>query len=787
MLKRSAILVLWLAAMLFCGWLALFKIPMITDITLFIPKTDSTAELLLEQLRSGPAARLILIGLEGDSAQARALVSQRLAEQLRASGWFTRVVNGAEPLDRDEQRKLFSYRYLLSPTVTATRFTPAGLREALQQRLRDLSSPVSVLTKRLAPADPTGEILTLARVWQGNDHPPRQCQGVWCSPDGQRALLLTETQTSGYDPNTQKQVVAAIRQAFATAKEAAAVTLLLSGPGVFSVLSQDTIRHEAELLSAVASVLMVLIVWLAFRSLRPVLLSMLVLASAVLVAVAAAGLLFGGIFGITLAFGITLLGEAVDYPILVFTHLQQRKTVAQSLRAIWPTLRLCAATTIIGSSAMITTALPGLAQLGVVTIAGLLGAAGFTRWVLPTLFPPAWAPRHQAKPGAWLAWLLRPRPVLVAALVLGNILALLVVLAVAPPLWEDDLAALSPIPEEALKLDQELRTALGAPEASHLIVVTAADTETALRRSETVAAYLQGWVDNDRLGGFDLAAHYLPSQHTQRERQAVLPTPEPLRADLNSALAELPFQSSLFEPFLAAVEAARTGPLLRSQDLSGTALGLRVNSLLFQSNRCWTALVLLKDVRDPDSLARGLTQQGYDGVYYLDMKAEANRLVAGFRDETLLRLAGGVGLIVLVVWLGFKSWRLVLAALLPVALAINMDVVVLLWLGERLSLFHLVSLLLVLGIGTNYGLFFSRPEPDPVMRQRTLYGLLACSGSTITVFGMLALSALPVLKAIGQTVAIGIFSSLLLALVLAQPLAVKLNPPTGRIDPGAGQ
>jgi len=371
--------------------------------------------------------------------------------------------------------------------------------------------------------------------------------------------------------------------------------------------------------------------------------------------------------------------------------------------------------------------------------------------------------------------------------VLGNILTLLVVVAVAPPLWEDDLAALSPIPEGALKLDRELRTALGAPETSHLIVVNAADAETALSRSETVAAYLQGWVEDGRLGGFDLAVRYLPSQHTQRERQAVLPEREQLRANLDAAMAGLPFQPGLFEPFLAAVEAARTGSLLRPQDLSGTTLGLRVGSLLFQSSRGWTALVLLKEVRDPNSLARGLTRQGYEGVYYLDIKAETNRLVAGFRDEVLIRLAGGVGLIVLVVWLGFKSWRLVLAALLPVGLAINMDVAVLLWLGERLSLFHLVSLLLVLGIGTNYGLFFSRPEPDPAMRQRTLYGLLACSSATITVFGMLALSALPVLKAIGQTVAIGIFGSLLLALVLAQPLAIKLNRPASQTRPGAGQ
>ena len=68
-----------------------------------------------------------------------------------------------------------------------------------------------------------------------------------------------------------------------------------------------------------------------------------------------------------------------------------------------------------------------------------------------------------------------------------------------------------------------------------------------------------------------------------------------------------------------------------------------------------------------------------------------------------------------------------------------------------------------------------------------MYGLLACSSATIAVFGMLALSALPVLKAIGQTVAIGVFGSLLPALALARPIADKLNWPARRTGPGAGQ
>ena len=786
-MKRIVIPALWLAAMLVCACLIVYKTPITSDITLFIPRTDTTAQLLLEQLHRGPAARLILIGLEGGSEQARAETSKHLASQWRATGLFARVLNGEELLSREEQRELFSYRYLLSPTVSEDRFSPAGLRMALQQRLQELSSPLSAVEKHLLPEDPTGEFLSLLKIWQGGGNQPDKHLGVWFTQDGKRALLLAETYASGYDLAAQEQIVALIRQTFATVREGTDIKLLLSGPGVIATLSQDTTRHEAETLTAAASVLMVLIVLLAYRSLRPVLLSVLVLVSAILVAVATTGVLFGSIYGITLGFGITLLGEAVDYPILAFAHLYDQEAVAYSLRRVWPTLRLCAATTVLGCLAMIAADFPGLAQLGLFTIAGLLAAAVFVRWVLPTLLPPFWAPRYAIGQGDWTLWLLRPRRSLAVALVVFSLLALLTLVTVAPPHWEDDLAALSPIPEGVLKLDHELRTALGAPEVSQLIVITAPDPETALQRSEAVAGYLQSRIREGWLSGFDLAARYLPSQQTQRARQAALPEPDRLQANLNTVLADLPFKPGLFEPFLAAVEAARTRSPLRPQDLGGTALGLRVGSLLFQSDRGWTALLLLEGVHDPDKLATGLAQQGYTDVHYLDIKAETNQLVAGFRNAALVRLLWGVALIVLVVWLGFRSWQLVLAALLPVCLAIIIEVAVLSWLGRSLSLFHLVSLLLVLGIGTNYGLFFSRPDPEWAARRRTLHALLACSSATITVFGMLSLSTLPVLKAIGQTVAMGVFISFLMALVLAQRLSNKIKLLADQTGPGRVQ
>ncbi|HPE73314.1 MAG TPA: MMPL family transporter, partial [Candidatus Competibacter sp.] len=102
-------------------------------------------------------------------------------------------------------------------------------------------------------------------------------------------------------------------------------------------------------------------------------------------------------------------------------------------------------------------------------------------------------------------------------------------------------------------------------------------------------------------------------------------------------------------------------------------------------------------------------------------------------------------------------------------------VATLLALGERLSLFHLVSLLLVLGIGVDYGLFFSRPGTDPAARRRTLHALLVCCGSALTVFILLSTSTLPALHAIGLTVSLGVVASFVAALSLARPLLTRMS------------
>jgi predicted exporter len=76
---------------------------------------------------------------------------------------------------------------------------------------------------------------------------------------------------------------------------------------------------------------------------------------------------------------------------------------------------------------------------------------------------------------------------------------------------------------------------------------------------------------------------------------------------------------------------------------------------------------------------------------------------------------------------------------------------------------------LAAGLGLDYALFFERVADDPAEQRRTLHAVLVCSLSTLMVFALLATSSLPVLRAIGVTVSVGVVGNSLLALLLTRP------------------
>jgi predicted exporter len=264
---------------------------------------------------------------------------------------------------------------------------------------------------------------------------------------------------------------------------------------------------------------------------------------------------------------------------------------------------------------------------------------------------------------------------------------------------------------------------------------------------------------------YDLAARVVPSRRTQAARQAALPGPGALWENLHAALAASPFKAEVFEPFLLDVEKSRRLRPLQPEDWRGTPLGSMAQGMLVRQGAEWVALISLRNVTDEMALKTYVASLQTEGVFLLDLKGESSRMILEYRNQSLLYSALGVVAIIAVLGFGLRNFRAVFAVLLPVIAAITATAAMLAMLGVKLSLFHIVSLLLVLGIGLNYGLFFNRPAVDQAERRRALFSVVVCAASTVSAFGILAFSATPVLQAIGGTVALGAVLSLLFAAI----------------------
>ncbi|HJX58061.1 MAG TPA: MMPL family transporter, partial [Thiobacillus sp.] len=621
--RGTAAIVLWLIFLLACVGI-ISRTHFTTDLSAFLPRSPTPEQqLLMDQLSDGLASRLILVGIEGADAPTRARLSRQIAQRLRADRTFVSVNNG-EPVNAERDRAfLFDNRYLLSPAVTPERFSADGLHAALSDSIDLLASPAGLLVKSLLPRDPTGEMLQLLEQFNSSTQ-PQLVEGAWASRDGTRALMLVQTRASGSDTDAQQHAMAAIRQAFDQAPGAtASAQLVMTGPGVFSVTSRDTIKRQVTRLSILSLALIATLLLLVYRSFSALALGLLPVISGALTGIAAVSLGFGAVHGITLGFGTALIGEAVDYSIYLFVQSEQNSADHQSwIKRYWPTIRLGVLTSIAGFASLLLSGFPGLAQLGLYAIAGLIVAATVTRFVLPSLLPANFRIHDLSAIGLTLSRVVQRAAALrwPAAIVL--LAACAIVVMNRASLWNDKIASLSPVSQADVELDTRLRADMGAPDVRYLVVVSGTNQESVLRAAERVSTLLQAQVEQGELAGFESPSRYLPSVATQRERQASLPPRPVLETRVAQAVQGLPVRAQLFTPFLADTAAARSQPLLQASDLQQTSMAMAADALLIQQHGQWRALLPLTAPEGADINADRIRAalSAMPDVLFVDMK-----------------------------------------------------------------------------------------------------------------------------------------------------------------------
>lgn len=753
-----------LALLCFCALalLAARTVRIETDFTAFLPPSATPQErLLIAQLRDGLVSRLMLVTLHGADENTLARASRGLAETLGRAPEFDYAANGSLNQFAAQAELLMRHRYALSPEVDSQRFSASALRAALEEQQAQLGSPFGMLSRTVLARDPTGEFLATLRQLDPGSMPALR-HGVWFSADGQRAFLIAQTRAPGFDSERQASAMATVRRALAEANPK--VDMTLTGPGVFAAESRRLIERDAINLGLCSALVVLAMLAFVYRSALPVALVLTPVAFGLLIGVLVVQALFGSVHGITLGFAATLIGEAVDYPNYLLLNTAAGETARGAARRIGRTLALAVLTTVASALALTLSSFTGLAQLGVLTMVGVIMAGLATRRLIPWLLGerildfrrlhvPASAAVAQAK------W---PRMIGLAATLAGALW-----LASTYPAWQErDLANISPVPEEMRALDARLRREMGAPEVSFFLASRGASETAALQVAEEILPLLQQWKQAGWIRSYDSPAWYLPSPGTQARRLRSLPDTPALQKNLDAALQGLAFRADAFAPFVREVAAAREQAPVTRAAYAATPLGAKLNALVVELEGQWLALTPLVGVSDPRALAASLPG---GNTQLVDLKQISTRMVDEFSRAALRQAALGALLIIVLLILGLGSIKRTWRVAAPAAAALVITAALLSAGGQRVGVFHLVALLLVLGIGLNYALFFERPPADAAERERTRLALAVCSVSTIATFGFLSLSATPVLHAIGSTVAVGALVSLVLSALWARP------------------
>jgi len=497
-------------------------------------------------------------------------------------------------------------------------------------------------------------------------------------------------------------------------------------------------------LASVAGVF--LLVLLMFRSPLPLLLCALSVSVGALAGTVATLLAFGEIHVMTLVLSVSIVGISADYTLYFLTERMVHggeSTPLQSLQKLFPALSMALLTTVVAYLALLIAPFPGLQQLAVFAAAGLSAACITVICWYPHLSRRL--PVRQA-PGLtyilrWLhAWRSR-RPLRIG---LPLAIALLLVIGFSQLRVDDDIGQLQALPTEFQRQEQQIATLTGQHNDQKWLVVYGQDAQQALQRLELLQPRLAQARQQGILSDYRLLP--LPSQRRQAQNIALLKRVAP------QAIAQLRQAGVAVAPADMHAEWVTPQQWLNSV----VSEGWRLLWLTLPDGRS-AALVPVSGVTN--SVAMQTLAQQVPGVGWIDRKTEFSQLFGQYRLYLSYLLLLSVAAITLI-YLWRFGLRHGLRCMVPTILSLGGGIAVLALSGHSLNLFSLLALVLVLGIGINYTLFFTNPRGTPTT---SMFAIFMAVFTTQLTFGMLVFSHTQAISSFGIVLSSGIALAFLLA------------------------
>jgi predicted exporter len=751
------------------------RLPLQANLLALLPPTERNpvAEEAIANLANAAGNRAIfLVGSENPQTAADA--ARLFAAELDQSHAFQRIVADIPPIDARQITAIYEpYRYSL--LAEADRAALASGRVELAQRLQHkLYAPFSFGLTLSPTEDPFG----FGDAWLASLplrnlklEPENGLLATHKTIDGRRRTWIfvsAELPASAYDGGLQRRVGDAVTQAEASlGQRHADVELLRTGTVFYADAARRSAEREVDLIGAGSLIGMLLLLYFVFRSPRPLVLGLLSVGFGIGGAIAMTVAVHGELHLITLVFGASLIGEAIDYAVQYFAaHLGAGPAwePMAGLRRIAPGLTVALATSLLGYGALLLAPFPALSQIALFAATGLFLAWLSVFLLLPALLvspgrrdPQAAVAGPQRFLRGWQTHVNRRRCLLAAGLLL----------VAAAPGWlrltgNDDVRLLISRPAPLVAQEERIRELTGLGNSSQFFLIEGETADAVLAGEEMLAARLDPLVRSGAISAYQAVSSFVPSAATQaRNRQLWQNTVFTDQTALRAVLADSELRDDVAGRQIAAF-AAGADRILRVDEWLQAPISAPFRHLwLGRTAGGYAGVVLPQGIVDVEQLATAA--HDLPGVSLVDKAGSVSRLFREYRRWGALWLLGALTLVYGVLCLRY-GWRQAASTLAPTVLAGALALGVLGYFGVPLTIFNLMGFMLVLGVGVNYAIFLREGiSTDARAAAASLAGVLLSAGTTLLSFGLLAFSSMPALAGFGLTLLVGVGIAVLLA------------------------
>jgi len=533
------------------------------------------------------------------------------------------------------------------------------------------------------------------------------------------------------------------------------ISVIRSGVVFIASDTSKTAQRDIAVIGLVSAICALILVASIFRSFYAIAAVLMTVSIAFLYAFLTCIYIFPKVYVLTLAFGTSLIGMSVDYCLYWLTgSIGDNKSPFERRRYLLPGMLLALATTVMGYLLLIMTPFPVLSQMAVFSISGIIAA-----WVTVIfLFPFITKLRFSSNKANALPHFIQPgffgdisilRYLLISAILLTSFYGAFTFKA------NDDIRSLASFNKSLVKEQSEASKILDIPSPSQFFIVTGSSELEVLSQTDALTKKLDALISQGFITGYRAITQYVPSVEVQNNASAAYISP-----NKDEAIKKVAKEMGM-RPNWVKSETQVSSPITLA-DISILPIYKRLNYLWFDSSpSVRSTAVLLMGVKGEESVEQ-LSRLASSEVDWIDKPQEISNIFYRYRKLFSYIILAGYFLTFIAIYMKYKldSWR----AVIPPIFATFITLAILTLMGESIGLLSIIAFALLLGVGTDYGIFLLQYPRD----RRILFSISIAALMTLISFGSLSFSSVPALHSFGLTLLIGVSLSWLLTLFFAK-------------------